>query len=472
MHVGAKIEKDGLTILVNKKPFKITYPADVWNGIPFKVKQTLLENITFATTHYLPLVLGDKKAVYEMKFPLLESYFFRNQMCDLLDCENADSKPHLSYIRRFYNLDFEFKDGASTAPDFECGKVWGEGAASSGTLTRLGLRAHSADAQRVCVAVVPFTFGKESLATFALCLELGIKPVLVYCEEPVQPYEAEYKLKELEKIRKKYKVPVYHIKNGTGLFRYGKAFPGVKRTEIGWGTQTTILAMMMIPFVYAHKARYIFFGSEYSNNEYHVNNGWKVFHSYDQTSFWTNQQDSIVQILTVDQCRVRATFEPLDEINIFYMLHHRYPDLGKYQFSCFAEEPLVGGGQWCHNCYKCSRMFIFARACGIDPYSIGFKEDILAKKGMFDHYLGKKYATGSSHELDFAFYSAMQKGVKSPYIEEFKKKKLGKMRPWKWYVDHFTSIKPYCNLPEKYEKKLIKIYREELREFRKEFVLT
>lgn len=446
MHVGAKIEKDGLTILVNKKPFKITYPLEIWKKVPEKVKQTLLENVTFANTHYLPLVLGDKKATYDTKFPLLESYFFRNQMCDLLDCEHADGKPHLAYIRRFYNLDFEFKDGASTAVGAE--DVNGFGRNNTDT------------------AIIPFTFGKESLATFALCLELGIKPVLVYCEEPVQPYEAGWKLKELEKIKKKYKVPVYHIKNEVGLFRYGKAFPGVKRTEIGWGTQTTVLAMLMIPFAYAHGAKYIFFGSEYSNNEYHLNNGWKVFHSYDQTSFWTNQQDSIVQILTLDKCRVRTTFEPLDEINIFYMLHHRYPDLGKYQFSCFAEEPLVGGGQWCHNCYKCSRMFIFARACGIDPYSIGFKEDILAKKGMFDHYLGTKYATGSSHELDFAFYSAMQKGIKSLYIEEFKKKKLKRMKPWKWYVDHFTTIKPYCNLPEKYEKKLMGIFEEELGAFK------
>jgi len=460
--IDAKVTDHGITIFVDEKPFEIEYPKEIWAKVPAKEKQVLLENITFANTHYLPLVLGCDKAVYKTRFPLLESYFFRNQMCDLMDCEHADSKPHLSYIKKFYNLEFEFKEGTSTAPDESC--VVGAEAGS----VRGAARASSAESAEPDVVVLPFTFGKESLASFAMCLELGIKPVLVYCEEPVQPHEAAYKLKRLEEIRKKYNVPVYHIKNAAGLFRYAKAFPGVKRTEIGWGTQTTVLAMLMIPFVYAHGAKYIFFGSEYANNEYEMREGWKVFHSYDQTSFWTNQQDSIVQILTLDGCRVRSTFEPIDEPNIFYMLHHRYPELSEYHFSCFAENPLVGGSQWCHNCYKCSRMFILARACGVDPYKIGFVEDILQKKGMFDHYLGTKYATGSAFDLDFAFYSAMKKGFKSPYIDKFKKLRLPKMKPWRWYVDHFTKIKPHINLPEKYHDKMIKIFNEELEAFRKE----
>ena len=440
--VDAKITDFGISIELLGKSFEIEYPKGIWEMVPSKEKQVLLENITFANTHYLPLFLGGNKISYNTRFPLLESYFFRNQVCDLMDCETADDKPHLSYVKKLYNLDYEFREGPSTAPDETC--VVRE-------------KNESQD-----VAILPFTFGKESLASFAMCLELGIKPVLVYCEEPVQPFESEYKLKRLEEIRKKYGVPVYHIKNGAGLFRYGKAFPNVERTEVGWGSQTTILAMMMIPFVYAHGAKYIFFGSEYANNEYEMKRGWKVFHSYDQTTFWTNQQDSIVQILTLDSCRVRSTFEPIDEPNIFYMLHHRYPELSGYHFSCFAENSLVGDSQWCHNCYKCSRMFILAKACGIDPARIGFVEDILQKEGMFDHYLGSKYATGSAFDLDFAFYSAMKKGVKSPYIEKFEKLRMPEMKPWDWHIDYFTKLKPNYNLPEKYRDGIIKIFEDEL----------
>ena len=161
-----------------------------------------------------------------------------------------------------------------------------------------------------------------------------------------------------------------------------------------------------------HKADLMLFGSEYLNNYYDIHDGWKIFISYDQTSFFTKEQDIMVRLLSNNHCSVRTTLEPMDQISIFYLLHKRYPEIGKYQFSCTAEFPLYHGSQWCHKCYKCSRMFLFARCCEVDPYSIGFKKDLLNEPGLFDNYFGTSITSGTSQELDFCFFML---GVTKPF---------------------------------------------------------
>jgi hypothetical protein len=236
---------------------------------------------------------------------------------------------------------------------------------------------------------------------------------------------------------------------------------------VGWGAQTTLITLQVLPFVLAYNADYLLFGSEYANNEVQMFKGWKVFVSADQTSFFTMEQDAMMRLLTGGQCEVRSSLEAIEETAIFYLLHTRYPEIGKYQFSCTAEYPLERGSQWCHRCYKCSRMFVIARACGIDPLSIGFKRDILQDPGLFNHYFGKEHKTGSADELDFCFYAAMKRGVTSPYITLFKKQKLAKAKPWATYVNMFTELMPAVNLPSAYEKKMLSIFADALKKLKK-----
>lgn len=433
---------DGFDIIVGKKKFPIQYNKKIWQQTPSNIKQILCDNITFGFTNILPLILKKEKINYQTNFPLLESFLFKNQLYDLLSCERADRVPHLSYLRRFYNLENDFGSNSSVSPDTKNAKKF---------------------TNKTPTAIIPFTFGKESLTTFALCLELGIRPILVYCQEPAHPHEEKYKLKKLQELKKKISLPVYTIKNAAGLFRYGLAFGITNGTEIGWGAQTTLLSLLMIPFVYAHQAQMILYGSEYSNNESEMYQGWRFYPSYDQTSHWTAQQDNLVRLLTNNQCRVHSSLEPLEEISIFYLLHHRYKEMGKYQFSCGATHPLHHNTQWCCRCYKCARMFLFARALGIDPRSIGFGQDLLQKKGMFDHYFGTDYKSGSPQELDFAFYLAYRRGALGKYTKLFVAKKLGKLKSRAHYLKHFTTLHSQINLPSKYKQRLLKIFSQELK---------
>lgn len=442
LKVKSREISNGLGISVRGRTYKIGYPEKVWRKTSATLRSLLRENLAVATTHFLPLMLGYESLEYDSALPLFESQLFRNQLNDLLSCERADGKPHLEYTRHFYNQELNFSGEAATLPDRSC--------------------AYRADPK---VVVLPFTFGKESLLTFALCLELGLKPVLVYCQEPVQPHEQQYKIKKLTEIGRIYKCPTYFIKNDTGLFRYGRAFRLKRPTELGWGTQTTILTLMMLPFCYAHRARYILYGSEFANNEYRFVDGWKAFLSCDQTPFWTEQQSNMIRVCTGGACEVRTSLEPLEEISIFGMLHRRYPKLGKYQFSCSAERPLVRGTQWCHRCYKCERMFLFARVLDIAPESIGFKRDLLREPGHFKHYFGSDVKTGSEQELDFAFYALYRKGHDSPYLRQFKQRKLARLRSWQWYVRHYGAMKSGSMLPPSLKGRLLRIFSGEMRQF-------
>lgn len=449
IHIKTEKLKNGFAILVFKKKYKVEYPERIWKSVPTSIKKVLVENITFASTYFLPLMLNSEKLVYDdMSQPILETIFYKNQLLDLLDCERCDNLAHLSLIKKFYNQENEFKKGEGTWP--EKSEV-------------------CSFASKKNVAIIPFTFGKESLLTFALCREVGIEPILVYCQEPSQPYEGEYKLKKLKEFEKKFGVKTHFIKYEPGNFKHGKEFGLNNNTMIGWGAQTTLLALQMIPFIYHYRARYVLFGNEFANNYYEWEKGWKVYScgGYDQNSAWTPQQSTITRLLTGGECHVNSSLEPLEEINVFYILHHKYPELGKFQFSCGGEAPLKKDSAWCHCCYKCVRMYLFALACGIDPETISFKEDLLQKPNLFPHYFGDVKKTGSNDELDFSFLILHKMGRKHLYSKEFASKKLQAMKPWQWYKRHYATLNPAKNLPEIYQKPLLKIFREEMKNFRR-----
>jgi hypothetical protein len=446
LDIKTRLLTDGLAIFVEGKQFSTKYLKRIWQQTPDKLKQVLLENLAYAETHWLPLILNKEKIVYNTNQPLFEPLFFKNQLYDLLFCEEVDEVRQLTYLKQFYNLEFSFKETTATLP--------------AGT-------EFSWKKKRQPIAIVPFTFGKESLVTLALCLELGIKPILVYCQEPSQPYEEKYKLQKLAEISKKYKVPYYFIKHQPGLFRYGKAFNLKFRSEIGWGTQVTLLTLLVMPFVYHFQADYILYGNENSNNEKELANGWKVYSSADQTGQITGAQNNLVQILSNGHCQLKSTLEPLEEINIFHLLIHRYPDLSRYLFSCFAETPLYRGSQWCNHCYKCTRLYLFTKALGVNPAKIGFKKDLLQSAGDWRNYFGSAVRTGSTDELDFAFYLLYRKNDQSPCVKLFKEKKLPHLKSWSWYAGYFSQLKAKDNLPKAYQKKLLTIFNQDLTSFKK-----
>ncbi len=445
LQVSSQLTATGFTVEINDSVYPVNYPEFIWESTPLSVRMILKDNITFASTHYLPLIFNQDSIKYDSAFPFFESFWFRNMLYDLFLCERADQVDHLTYFKKFYNLDYHFAQKSCNVP---CANDTHFFTSKNQT------------------AILPFTFGKESLVTLGLCRELGITPVLLYCQEPSQPYEEEYKKKKLAALEKEIGITAHFVEYKLGLFRYGKDSSQKKRTELGWGNQTTILAMLAVPLIYYYHAQLVLMGSEQSNNEFDIINGFKDYPSYDQTSFWTSQQSNMIQAMTNNQCRVGTTLESIEEINVFSILHNRYKYLSPYQFSCNAEKPLINESQWCHTCYKCIRMFLFAKCIGIEPQSIGFTRNLLDESGLLDHYFGKNFATGSENELDFTFYILHKRGIKSPYVDRFVKEKLPHLQPWEWYVDQFTRLHPAFNQPSEYHSALLDILNQELGQFR------
>ena len=448
LNIARKITLQGIDVIVENQKFSIVYPGKVWQGLAKPLKELFSDNITFAETNFLPIMLGKKGANYNFGYPLGEPFLFKNQLFDMLDCERSDGVFHLSYLKSFYNLEFNYLANQEKLP-----KQDGIGRWNSSTVK----------------AVLPFSFGKESLVTFALCLELGIEPILVYCQEPVQPYEEKYKLNKLERLTKEFNVQAYFIKHQPGLFRYGRAFNLKNKTEIGWGSQTTLLSLLVLPFVYHHQARYILTGSEYLNNDISFKAGWKIFYSADQTAEMSLAKNALVGILTNGQCEVKNSLEPLEELLIFFLLNHRYPKIAPYMFSCMAEKPLLGGSQWCHNCHKCNQMFLNAVACGFDPAKLGFKKNLLEHSQFFDECFSDPWkAFLPDPDLEFSFMIALKRGLKFRYLQAFQKTVLPKIRKkWNYYNDFFTSLKPADNLPLPYRDQMMKIFQEEINCFKK-----
>jgi len=447
--VHSRQTPDGFVVGVAGREYPVEYPPGVWAAAPPTLRRALVENLVFGNTHFLPLMLGYGKIQYDFPLPLLESFLFKNQLFDLTATEKADEVEPAAYLRRFYNLAYEFGPGEGALPGPDDWPRPADRQPAGGTPT----------------AILPFSFGKESLATAALCLELGIRPVLVYCQEPVQPYEEAYKVEKLREFGQRFGVETHFIRSAPGLFRYGTAFGLDPVSEIGWGTQTTLLTLLALPFAHAFNASYIFLGNEYANNETGVRQGWQYFASFDQSSYWTQQQNHMLRILTGGRVQVKSSLEPLEEISIFNLLQRRYPAIGQYQFSCSAETPLQAGSQWCHACYKCARIYLFARCCGIDPQSIGFKKDLLQTPEHFSSYFGTVYKTGFSFELDFAFYVLHKKQVSAPAVALFERDKLPHLQPWNVYRDYFTTLKPSLNLPEPFKARMLALFSQELAHF-------
>ncbi|MEI6533112.1 MAG: hypothetical protein WCO06_04700 [Candidatus Roizmanbacteria bacterium] len=444
--IKGKELSNGIDINVEETSFKIEFDGDIWKNTPSSIRQILLDNLVYGNTNFLPLLSKKGSISYNINYPLFESQLYKNQLFDMVYCEQIDNVPVTTYVRQFHNLEFIFENRTPLFPDLNDFKL----------LKKTTKNKH---------AIIPFSFGKESLLTFALCRELGIEPILVYVQEPVQKYEEEKKLLLIPQFEKEFKTKIHFVKNGPGLFRQNGALSASQSTELGWGSQTTLIALLMIPYVYKYKADYVLFGSEFSNNFVEMYDGWKSFCSYDQSSFWTPQQHAMISILTGNSCGVYSMLESLEEISIFYMLHTYYSDLAKYQFSCFANDPPIDGSNWCHNCSKCDKNYLFCLSCGIDTKKVGFTRNLLNDDIRFVDYF--KHISTFDYDIDMAMYIVNKKNIKGSVINTFQKIiKSGNVISYATHYKHYTQLHSNTNVIPEQKEKLQSMFQKVISEFK------
>jgi len=454
LQINAKKIKNGIRIKFKEKNYDLVYPKEVWNNFSEEMKDFLMDNITFLSTLHLPFYYSeDEEMYYNTNMPLFKSFFIQVQMHDVPLLCNIENKDTSEMLKKFFNLKYFFENNDCRMPSFN--EELNEG------------------------AVINFTFGKESLLTFGLCKEIGLETQLVYFQGLNKSKETRLKREYTKKFSSQFNQKFYRIKNILDYLAIPE-FLNVKN-NINWGnmTQLTNYCLSSIPVVSFTKSKFILFGNEKSCNSYFFNkDGYKTNPVYDQSAEWTIELNNMIKIITNSKASVFSMVEPLNELAVMRILHNRYKDLGRFQFSCFIDEfdPIEKlDGRWCHVCSKCARIYLFFKALGIDPRLVGFRDDLFKKKYInnFSLFNGKHgnvvtydYSGLGRDEQLFAFYLAFKNGQRGRAIEIFKQKYLdeAKQREDELYKEFFGVFDSFT-MPKEIKSKVESIFKEELSSF-------
>lgn len=397
--VGMRFEFRGFS-------YHISYPADVWEMVPEGAKLVLLDNLAYAAALHLPMKLKEVKGVcFHSGRPLFEPYFLQNFIRDIPSCCDMDGIDITGEIERFLQLEFTFDEEEIKQPSFWPGSF------------ETGER-----------AVVPLSFGKDSLLTYALAEELGLDPLPVFVDEPGFSQERGHKEILGRAFHEEFGTRLNILEHTTGLLR-DDTHLGTEQNEYGWALQSTEYALMMLPYARAYGAGYLFFGNEQSaSSSYKDASGcWTVYPCYDQSSLWTGHISAMTSMMTgTNPVRTGSLIEPLMDMMIQRILVRRYPEYAKYQMSCFAEGEAGKQDRWCCDCSVCAKMYLMCLGGGVDPGAVGLRNSLLKEEHVrfFSLFGGESefsYARTSlaRDEQLFAFHCAARFGAQDQLVVRF-----------------------------------------------------
>jgi hypothetical protein len=136
-----------------------------------------------------------------------------------------------------------------------------------------------------------------------------------------------------------------------------------------------------------------------------------------------------MRLLTNGSAKVGSLVGPLNEIAVIKCLHQAFPELAKYQMSCFCDLPEAEEHRWCCNCSKCARNYAFLKAIGVDPEKLGFWSDMFNEecKKFFSIWEGKEtYGFDRSGlgkgEQELALFLAYKNKSDNEFLQDFMKR--------------------------------------------------
>lgn len=451
IHVAGRQTSRGIEIQVGGRTYGISYPNGIWQDYPSELRDVLLDNLVYAATIHLPLVLKEPEVLYNTNRPLFQPHFFQNMIMDFPSCADVDKVSTSNLVSRFMNLNARFADDRIRLPRYS-------------------------GASRPDSSVISLSFGKDSLLSYAVCREIELNPHIAYVVEPSMKYEEKHKTALAQRFHREFGVKLDKIVHSAGLLRDGLHL-GVGKTELGWGLQSTEYALILLPAAHSYAARYIVFGNEQSCAAYYTDReGHVCYPAYDQSHTWTLHIDSMTRLMSEGQVRTMSVIEPLMDIGVMGVLHRRYPEVGKYEMSCFTETESGRDRRWCLSCSICAKMYLLMRALGIDPRRVGLSRNMLTarNKGFFSLFGGRNVATyaltrlGRDEQL-FAFYLAQRNGDRSELVKEFRRRFLNEARQREEELRRtFLGIHRSITMPAEIEGKVLSIYREELARLQEE----
>lgn len=448
LHVFRKVLRNGVEIKIKRKKYKIIYNKFVWDKFPKSIHKVFADGLSYVATWHLPMVNGSAVA-YHFPHPPIEPVFFKMLLYSIPMTIYEQTEKNIltsDLLKKLYNANFltQYK---------------------SLNYSYSGKKAKRFDKEK---AILLFSFGKDSLLTYALLEELGIKVIPVFMKEPQSGFENAHKRKLANKFYDKVGKEIIFFPLSIGRLR--------QSDDLCWGWDIILsqYAFVLIPYYFGYQTKYLFFGNEQSCN----------FYTKDKEGFLINpvfeQSISAMQFLQdipkqfFVNTHIGSLIEPIHDLFITYILHYRYPEIGKFQMSCFSERPEAKKRRWCGHCDKCARLYIYFKALNISPDRVGFYNNDMLSLDKENLYVifnkdGGKSAYGASglgrDEQLLAFYLAYKNGVKGDLINKFKKLYLEEVeRKKEKLIDEYFSIHSSYSLPSELRRKTLRIYEKERQE--------
>lgn len=448
---GVRIDIDSPELSTS---FELEYPNQIWSKYPKQNKVKLVDNITYVFTAHLPFLLkGNIRLEYNTGYP--QAYSWANQC-------------FMRFLPAYWYL-YRGRRGTSVFPLLK---------------TMLNSRSIFSEAKDVPPifpetlqknVIIPFTFGKESFLSYLIAKDLNLNPILVYFNEPTEVFSRQHKIDLIKSFSEGEDVPIYFMDNPLGNLReYGEGW-------FGWELALTSWSLLSLPFAYKHKAAYLIFGNEKSNNDFFYDEeGLKVVPDYEQSAQATEELSLLTQSLSEGEFYTTSFVQGVNELTIIAILKNRYfNQTFKYLMSCWAETEAAKNKRWCANCSKCARLYVYMTANGIDPIKeAGYQDNMLTedKMGLFNVFGEHASGTGwdafglNTDEQALAFYLTYLRGNRDPLVLQFVQTELfvKTKNNFKQLLDEYYDYHQEQSMPPQWRERINGVFGRSLRMVRKE----
>ncbi len=444
-----RLSANGFKVKVFKgADFAVKFPEIIFKQLPQAVKRFVIDNFIYSRTRALNLL--DWQLTYQFGRPAWQN-FIDFGLKKIIPCLGEINKLNVNKILNKFPL-------AEAA-----GNLVFNGQKQADRLTSFKSLPNR--------AVLALSFGKDSVLSYGLAKELGLKLLLATVNEMAGASGDEWKIKS--RIIKEFSAEQHeqvHLfsDNVDELYYHPKI--NCHLSEVNNTNSLLAYALEFLPFVYHHQAAYLIFGNEQNLNDFYFNKaGYKYYPSFDQSSEYTAKENRLWAKASQNKFRVISLVEPLYNLGECRVLYHRYPHLLKYVMSC---EPDKGSSErWCYHCPMCAKAFLYSAAVGGDPKQIAFNRDFFAKKysELYPLFATKplrhyERPPQVKEEQLLSFLLCYRQGLKGYLIDLFKKRYLAEaVKKEKSFRKRYFGIHPAVNLPTELKNKILGIYRSELK---------
>ncbi len=337
-------------------PCEFRYPRDIWQAYP--AKAALIRELAYITTLATPLILEHPRVSYDTPRPLLfERYraLFAQAIPNLVEAIPAHSSSEV--FARFHALHHHFAGNADTE----------------------ALPLQGWNPRR---AVLPLSFGKDSLLSLATLRELGYEVIPVSIDERMLPRGTALREPLMARLRREHDLECLSLVNEIQLLSDHEVLK-TPPTRLYQVQVHFIYALAMLPYCSYFGAPLIVLSNELLPGLDKVQReGYLLPQRYMQGEEANLEMDRMVQELSAGQVRVANPIGALGNLAIHTLLHRHFPEFGAYQVSCHLE--VTQHTRWCHDCERCSHAYLYFRALGLDPLAYGFEHSLL--DGSNDHH--------------------------------------------------------------------------------------